>query len=269
MKNKYLLVLFLAFFSISLYAQNFDQTHSLWTELLQKNIKLINNKSTSQVDYQGFKNAQAQLTAYTKSLSAVSREDFNSFSKNAQLAFLINAYNAFTVELILNKYPNLSSIKDLGGIFQSPWKKKDFQLFGKETSLDEIEHETIRKTGVYDDPRIHFAVNCASIGCPLLREEAYIENRLDSQLNEQAQRFLTDKTRNRFNHEKNQFEISKIFSWYKEDFQKGYKKINSLEDFLANNAYLFSSSPQIQAQIKEKKFLIDFLEYDWKLNSKK
>ncbi|MGD8911013.1 MAG: DUF547 domain-containing protein, partial [Chromatiales bacterium] len=93
-----------------------------------------------------------------------------------------NPYNAFTIELILTKYPGIESIKELGGLFRSPWKRRFFTLLGERRHLDNLEQDMIRAFGVFDEPRIHFALNCASIGCPMLRNEAYVAERLDLQL---------------------------------------------------------------------------------------
>jgi hypothetical protein len=107
---------------------------------------------------------------------------------------LINAYNAYTVELILTKYPKLESIRDLGSLVTKPWGIKNIPLLGTTMTLDNIEHDTLRAKGRFDDPRVHFAVNCASIGCPMLREEAFVPERLEAQLEEQALRFMSVST---------------------------------------------------------------------------
>jgi Protein of unknown function, DUF547 len=149
------------------------------------------------------------------------------------MAFLINAYNAFTVELILTKYPGLASIKDLGSMFSSPWKPKWIPLLGGKVSLDDIERGMLRERGRFDDPRVHFGVNCASIGCPPLREEAFVAERLDAQLDEQALRFMSDRTRNRFDAAARRLELSKIFDWYGDDFNLGHRGIASLPAFMS------------------------------------
>lgn len=118
-------------------------------------------------------------------MSRVDQLEFDQWSTRQQLAFLINAYNAWTVELILEKWPDIDSIKDLGGIFSSPWRKEFISLLGEKRSLDNIEHDLIRGSGRYQDPRIHFAVNCASIGCPALRAEAYTGAKINQQLDQQ------------------------------------------------------------------------------------
>ena len=192
------------------------------------------------------------------------------------ISFLINAYNAFTVQLILTKYPDLKSIKDTGGTFSSPWKQKFFKLFGQDAFLDQVEHETLRKKGVYDEPRVHYAVNCASVGCPALREEAFTADKLDAQLEEQARRFLSDRSRNRYNVQNQAIEVSKFFDWFKEDWQSGYKGIGkeqspvtSREQYFGKYAALLSDKPEEQKLIADGKVSIRFLDYDWNLNDAK
>nr|MCU0919333.1 DUF547 domain-containing protein [Burkholderiaceae bacterium] len=146
----------------------FDHSHAAWTALLRKHVRLVRGGQATQVAYAGFAADRAVLKTYLDSLSAVAPAAFSDWSKPERQAFLINAYNAFTVELILTKYPDLKSIKDLGSLLSSPWKPKWIPLLGGKVSLDDIEHAMLRKRGDYDDPRVHFAVNCASIGCPAL-----------------------------------------------------------------------------------------------------
>jgi len=168
------------------------------------------------------------------------------------------------VELILTKYPDLESIKDLGSFFQSPWKKRFFSLLGKTRSLDEVEHELIRGSGRYNDPRIHFAVNCASIGCPALRVEAYNGRDLQRQLQEATDLFLSDSTRNRYKN--NRLEVSSLFKWYKGDFEKGWRGITSLGGFLADHRRALGLDEQAAARAADNKIDISYLKYNWKLN---
>ncbi|MFZ5559053.1 MAG: DUF547 domain-containing protein [Pseudomonadota bacterium] len=245
----------------------FDHSHAAWSTLLRKHVVLVNGAKASQADYGGFARDRAALKAYLDSLSAVTEVEFDSWTKPRQLAFLINAYNAFTVELILTKYPDLKSIRDLGNpVFNSPWKQKFFSLLGDQRHLDWIEHEVIRRPGVYDDPRIHFAVNCASVGCPMLREEAFVAERLDAQLEEQTRRFLADRTRNRYNPATGKLEVSEIFKWYGKDFESGYLGITSLRQFLGKYADLLADAPADRARITEGRAPIDYTEYAWALN---
>jgi len=188
-------------------------SHRAWTELLGKHVVLIDQGRASRVAYADLQTDSGRLQNYLQGLSAVSQAEFTEWSKNDGLAFLINAYNAFTLKLILTRYSKLESIKDLGSLLRSPWKQRFFTLLGQEQSLDDIEHETMRKPGAFDDPRVHMAVNCASIGCPMLREEAYVGTRLDAQLDDQVRRFLSDRTRNRYSAASNALEVSSIFKW--------------------------------------------------------
>lgn len=247
-------------------AQAFDTRHAAWTTLLQRHVRLLRGGQASQVHYAGAAGERPALKAYLDSLSAVTPATFQGWAGPAQMAFLINAYNAFTVELILTKYPALKSIKDLGSFLSSPWKPKWVPLLGQQVSLDDIEHGMLRARGRYDDPRIHFAVNCASIGCPMLREEAFTAERLDAQLDEQARRFLADRTRNRWNARRGRLEVSKIFDWYGEDFTLGHRGIRSLPGYLAGFADLLADEAAARDRIRAGQVEIAFLDYDWALN---
>ena len=244
----------------------FDHSHAAWTALLKKHVKLIDGGKASALRYAGMAQDQAALKAYTASLSAVPAASFDGWSKAQRMAFLINAYNAFTVELILTRYPKLESIKDLGSLVSNPWKQKFIPLLGSTLSLDGIEHENLRARGRYDDPRIHFAVNCASIGCPMLREEAFVAERLDAQLDEQVQRFLGDRSRNRYNPASGKLEVSKIFDWYGDDFKQGHRGISSLAGFLGPHADLLADAPADREKIRKEVAAVAFLDYNWKLN---
>ena len=238
-------------------AQGFDHSHKSWDALLKKNVVLIDGGKASQVRYAEFAKDRAALKGYLDSLSKVPEAEFNGWPKEQRMAFLINAYNAFTVEKILTRYPNLKSIRDFGTVFGNPWKDKFFTLFGRESFLDQIEHETLRKPGAYNEPRVHYAVNCASLGCPMLREEAYTADKLERQLDEQATRFLSDRSRNRFAAGK--LEVSKIFDWFKEDF--GVR-----EQYFARYAKLLAETPDGQKLVADGRAPLTFLDYDWTLN---
>jgi hypothetical protein len=248
-------------------AAEFD--HSVWNGLLQNHVQMINHGQASQVDYGGFLQKRAVLHTYLSQLSAVSANEFSTWSKPERLAFLINAYNAYTVDLILTRYPKLDSIKDLGSLLQSPWKKSYVPLFGKMLSLDDIEHGMIRKPGDYNEPRIHFAVNCASIGCPGLLNEAYIGSKLEAQLETVTRAFLADRSRNRYNATTGRLEVSKIFDWYREDFERGWKGWHKLDQFFTHYADSLTDTPEAKASIIPGSIKIKFLDYDWALNKKK
>jgi hypothetical protein len=241
----------------------FDASYLAWDGLLKKHVRWLPDNKQSRVDYAGFQRDRAELKKVLDGLSAVPKAEFDSWPREQRMAFLVNAYNAFTVELILTRYPELKSIKDLGSFVQSPWKKKFFRLLGDERHLDWIEHEQLRP--LYNDPRVHAAVNCASIGCPALRNEAFTSARLEAQLEDGLQRFLADRTRNRVRD--GQLEVNAIFKWFKEDFEKGHKGFAKVEDVFAKYASQLSDKPEEQARLRDKALPVSHLEYDWSLNA--
>jgi len=248
-------------------AEPFDHEHATWNLLVKNNVHWNLNRTASLVNYAGFQKTHDFLKRYLFSLSAVTRTEFDTFRREQQLAFLINAYNAFTVELILTEYPEVTSIKELGSLFSSPWKRKFFLLLGESQNLDGIEHELIRGSGRYDEPLIHFAVNCASIGCPALLDEAFVAEKLDQQLLESTERFLSDRSRNRFDARTGTLEISSIFDWYAEDFSKGWRGYDSLHDFFRTHADWITDDAESVENLKEAGLRIEFLDYDWSLNT--
>lgn len=239
--------------------------HATWETLLQKNISAIDNGNSTAVNYAAFKSERAKLKSYLDQLGKVSQAEFDAWSTSKQLAFLINAYNAWTVEFILTKYPDLDSIKDLGSFFNSPWDKEFIPLFGKTISLNDIEHGLIRGSDRYNDPRIHFAVNCASIGCPALLEEAYTGDKLEQQLTDQTIRFLADTSRNYI--KGNNFYMSSIFKWYGDDFEKGFRGTKSIQSFVSLYADVLTLTDAQKAALNKASLKIKFLDYDWNLNA--
>ncbi|HJS76420.1 MAG TPA: DUF547 domain-containing protein [Burkholderiales bacterium] len=241
-------IFLVALLMLALPAWAFDRSHKSWDAMLKKHVILLEGGKASQVNYQGMAKERAALTEYLHSLSRVGEQEFGAWSRGEQVAFLINAYNAYTVEKILARYPDIKSIWDFGKFFGNPFRDEFFTLLGRSMSLDGIEHGILRKR--YREPRIHYAVNCASIGCPMLREEAYVAARLDEQLEEQARRFLSDRTRNRFRD--GRLEVSKIFDWYKEDFEPR-------EEYFARYAGVLGMPAGASPRLV-------FLDYDWALN---
>gem|GEM_PF-174401 len=257
------LSLFLIFIASSAFA--FDHSHAAWDALLKQHVHWNADGVASRVDYAALQKNPAGFNGYLQKLSAVSESEYARWSKPQQLSFLINAYNAFTIELILTRYPDLTSIKDLGSFFSSPWKKEFFILLGKERSLDDLEQGMIRQPGVFNEPRIHVALVCASIGCPGLRNEAFIAERLDEQLEDSLHRFLSDRSRNRYNPETDKLEVSKIFDWYGEDFV-GFRGHPSVASFLGDYAELLAADPNDRLRLKAGDIPLEFLDYDWRLN---
>lgn len=254
-------------------AQNrHDHGYAAWTALLRKHVRVAADGNSSRVDYRGFAADRARLHAFLKTLSAVGADDYASWSKPQQFAFLANTYNAFTVEKILTRYPNLKSIRDFGLVFGNPWTDRFFTLLGRPQHLDGIEHEWMRAPGVFDDPRVHVAVNCASIGCPMLDREAFTAEKLDAQLEDLMRRFLSDRTRNRYDPRTKTLELSQLFDWYADDFRKGgvsflgYPGFASLAELGARYADQLADTDADRAALRAGSAPIRFVEYDWSLN---
>lgn len=247
-------------------AHAFDHSHAVWDELLKRHVILLAEGNASRVDYAGMQADQSVLDRYLDGLSAVSLNEYQAWNRPQRLAFLINAYNAFTVKLILTAYPDISSIKDLGSLFRSPWKRRFFSLLGERRHLDNLEQDLMRAPGVFDEPRIHFALNCASIGCPMLRNEAYTGMRLDEQLEDALGRFLSDRERNHFDTADNTLWVSKIFDWYEEDFTLGAAEDNGIKVIFSRFAERLADEQAARRRLREGDYRIDFLDYDWRLN---
>ncbi|MCR8921873.1 DUF547 domain-containing protein [Dasania sp. GY-MA-18] len=241
--------------------------HTAWDKLLKENIQTQDGGKSTTIDYQAMMRDKDKLTQYLNMLAGITEPQFNLWSKQQQLAFLINAYNAATVALILTAWPDIESIKELGSWYSSPWSKEFIPLLGKTRTLDDIEHNLIRGAGRYNDPRIHFAVNCASIGCPALRAEAYDGDKLDKQLDQQTLLFLSDSKRNYIDGET--IKLSSIFKWYREDFEKGWRGFFRLEDFLLAHAAEMGISKDLVEKLRTADADIDFIAYDWRLNAKR
>lgn len=185
-------------------------------------------------------------------------------AREEQLAFLINAYNAWTVKLILDEYPGIESIRNIGFFPGAAWRRKIVVLFGDRISLDDLEHDMIRDWPQYREPRIHFAVNCAAIGCPPLRVEAYEGATLNQQLEANTSLFLADRNRNYL--EGDTLYVSRIFDWYQEDFEKGWQGVDSVEQFLVQYAEELGLSAQHVEDLLSGTIKIRHLRYDWGLN---
>lgn len=210
-------------------------SHDSWDKLLRKHVS-----SSGKVNYKSFKSDKIALESYIKLLQDNPLQD--SWNKNKKMAYWINAYNAFTIKLIVDNYP-ISSITKLDG--GKPWDKKWIKLGGKTYSLNNIENDILRPQ--YKDARIHFAVNCAAKSCPTLLNRAWTASNLNANFEKQATAFINNANFNKIS-EKN-IEVSKIFEWYAVDF-------GDLITYL--NKY---SRTKIKSNAK-----INYMEYDWNLN---
>jgi hypothetical protein len=220
-------------------------SHEQWDQLVSEHVT-----SEGWVDYKGFMGDSPALKEYLQTLSSTPPDE--NWSREEKIAYWLNVYNAFVIQLIINHYP-VESIKDIGPALAIPTVNDvftlDYIIIGnEEISLNDVEHNILREM---DEPRIHFAVNCASISCPKLRDEAYTAEKLDLQLDDQAHYFLNESEKNELSADR--VEISKIFSWFSEDFTRQGSVIDYLNKF---------SEVEINPDAD-----IDYKDYDWALNS--
>lgn len=215
------------------YPEKFN--HNRWNTLLSKNVTKNGN-----VDYKAFKNNPLELQVYIDNLThSLPTEDWD---KNDKLAYWINAYNALTIDLIIRNYPT-KSIKDI----KDPWDQRLWKFGSKWQNLNDIEHKILRNM---NEPRIHFAIVCASVSCPKLQNEAFTALNIEAQLVKATNEFLNDTSKNKLSEDR--IQLSKLFKWFKKDFENS----GSLIDFL--NLYT-----DIKISSKAKK---SFMDYNWNLN---
>jgi hypothetical protein len=218
--------------------------HTLLGDLLAKHVR------DGVVDYAGIKAEEKKLDQY---LSVLENTDPDALGREEQFAFYINAYNAWTIKLILTGYPGVKSIKDLGSLFQSPWKKEIARINGRALTLDDIEHKILRPT--FKDPRVHFAINCAAKSCPPLLPEPYRGETLDSQLNRVTRDFINTPGNHRL--EGDTLWVNSIFKWFAEDFNDD-----------PGGFYRKYAQGDLKRILEEKRdrLRVKFLDYDWSLN---
>lgn len=247
---RYFLLIFTATLSLNLLStaraqSGFDQSHSDFSEVLQKYV------SAGSVDYKGLKSDPSGLKSYLAKTSAVSKEEFDTWPRENQLAFLINVYNAETLDLVQENYP-VTSIKEIAKDSGGPWEQPVVELWGDKITLNALEHEIIRKN--YPEPRIHFALVCAAKGCPVLINEPYVGEKLKSQLDSRTKIFLKDTQKNSIDPGKKVVKLSPLFDWFSEDF---VKESGSVIAFV--NPYMGGGiTPE---------YKIEYTHYDWTLNA--
>ncbi len=221
----------------------FDHTHAGLNEVLKTYVN-----SEGMVNYGALKVNRYALDGYLEKTGAISETAFKGWTRDQRLAFLINVYNAETLQLIIDNYP-VKSIKKIGSLFGQPWDVESVTLFGKKTTLNHIEHKILRPK--YKEPRVHFVIICAAMGCPPLRNEAFVPENLDEQLDARGRVFLGQKNKNKVDGKI--LYLSPIFDWFTEDFTEN----GSLQDFV---------TPFFASDIKGRKFKIKYTSYDWSLN---
>jgi len=226
-----------------------DPTHRAWSEIVARRVV------DGRVDYAGIRrDDEAALNAYLTTLSGACGEDYAAWPQTDKLAFWLNAYNAYTVRLILDHYP-LGSIRDIGWLPGAAFRMNFIPMIGLRgelISLDDIEHRVLRAH--FNEPRIHFALVCAARSCPPLREEAYQGAIIDRQLDLQGRRFLADADKNRVDPAARTLYLSRIFKWFSADFTR-------------NGALISFVAPYLElAPADGAGFSIKYLPYDWSLN---
>lgn len=237
----------LTFMAVS--AAGFDHAHPAFARVLDQFV------STNGVDYSALKARPLDLNTYLDEIARVTEAEFKSWSEAQQLALLINLYNAATLKLVIEHHP-VTSIRKIGGWFKSPWALPVVRLWGQTNSLDWLEHGIIRPR--YAEPRIHFGVVCAAKGCPPLRTEPFVADRLDAQLDEQTRQFLRQGDKNRLDVATRTLHLSPIFKWYREDFETDG---DDLPKFL--RPYFDEAEARV---LDDPRLRIRFTSYDWSLN---
>lgn len=253
--NKALMIMLLII--TSNFAQSPD--HSIFTKLMKQ------YNFNGNLDYKGLVEDK-KLNEYLTILSGTDTESLKNDSE--KIAFWINVYNAFTIKAIVDNYP-IESINDLhtggriiGHIFSTTIWDDDFIIINdKEYSLNDVEHKILRKN--FKEPRIHFAIVCASISCPQLRSEAFNAHDLEEQLQDQASQFFNDETKNRFDVKNRTANLSKILDWFEEDFGENDEEVLAFVSKYVNNKL----SLEIKQNIEE--WSIEYLDYNWNLNDYK
>ena len=218
--------------------------HSSYDQLLRKHVS-----ETGAVSYTGLAKERKTLQQYIKSIE---RADFSKYGREELLALIINAYNALTLDWIIDNWP-LESIRDT----HKPWKEKRHKVGGATVSLDFLEHQLLRVPELFTEPRIHFGVNCASKGCPPLRNEAYVGSKVRDQLEDATVKALRQK--GQLEVRDGRVWVSMIFSWFGDDFRRGE---SNLATFLIPRA----PAPAAKILREEGEGSIRYLDYDWSLN---
>lgn len=239
----------------------FDHTHARWTEVLEAHVR------GDGVDYKKLKSDHAKLDEYLASLETVMPEEFAGWDREHQYAFWIDAYNAYTLKRVVDAYP-IESVKDIVDDDKKELWDQEFIPLGKlfpeagdrKLTLNDVENRILRPK--FKDARVHAAVNCASRGCPPLLPEAFVADRLEKQLDAQVAKWLADTSRNRYEREKKRLRVSKIFEWFREDFERDAGSVRS---------WIAARAPEAEREwiAATEDLTIEYLDYSWKLNEAK
>lgn len=267
----YFLAILLIFFGISAHSNPID--HTTYDTLLQKYVE------NGMVDYGSLKTDRGLLINYLEQIESVDPEDFKTWSVNEQKAFWINVYNAITIEGIIRNYPiqyggliartrfPKSSIRQIGKF----WDTVFIKVMGKDLTLNDIEHNILRKE--FDDPRIHFVLVCAAMGCPILENRAFFVEDLDERLDRAAFNFITNPEKVRLDREKNIIYLLSILEWYREDFESSESAGRNFGEYGKKERGVIEFVSRFMSET-DREFIvlnlpkIKYLSYDWSLNEK-
>lgn len=234
-------------------------SYDLYAEVLKRYVD-----DNGRIDYDALKENRESLDQFNQTFGAVPAETYAQWSDQEKIAFLINAYNAFTLQSIIDQTPMKASIRDIPGV----WRIRQFDIAGERKTLDNIEHQTLRVD--FNEPRIHMALVCAAISCPVLRTEPYTGAKLDEQLEDQVNQFLNSPQGFRIDRDQNKVYLSSIFQWFGDDWKASYTPENGFSGNDAERAVLnFVSqymTPSDRTYLETGEYEIVYLDYDWSLN---
>jgi hypothetical protein len=248
-----------------------------WTyDGLRSALEMVDNNGL--VDYRRLKANREPLDQFASRLADLDPQTFAAWGSTDRMSLWINAYNGLTLIAILDNYPIQSSflaslrfpknsIRQISGV----WDRLEFEIMGRPATLDQIEHEILRRE--FDDPRIHFALVCAAMGCPPLRNEPYLGDRLGDQLDDQVRQFLENSEKFRIDRSTNTVYLSKILDWYGEDFSTQSEDSTYFRDHGSEERAVlrFISeylSPEDRTYLRKGTYRLRYLEYDWSLNER-
>lgn len=216
------------------------------------------------VDYKALKENRADLDGFIGELAGLTLEEYDEMDRDEKMAMWINAYNGITLRSIIDAYP-VASIKDIDGV----WESKRWRVAGKKVTLSDIEHNILRPD--YDDPRVHFAINRASVGCPPLLNKPFLSEILDRQLDDVAKAFVNNPDRNKINPHINVVSTTEIFKWFKEDFISRYDPVEYADLDPADGAalkFIFSYADESIFEFIDESadWTVEYIPCDWSLN---
>jgi hypothetical protein len=251
----------------------FSHEHTILDNLMKQHVK------NGLMDYRSLQQNAAELNRYLEELASVSQSEYTSWNRNQKLAFLINAYNAYTMQSIIQAYP-VRSIRRIPNV----WDQQTHVIAGVQMSLDQLEHGIMRGQrdqlqGIpgwmrdsFNEPRIHMALNCASKGCPPFPPGAFKPYVLDRQLHIQSQQFVNSSEHVQLDPRSGVVRISELLKWFGEDFIPVYAnrgvitRSNRTEQAILNFIYRYISHPQKKAYLQNATYQVQYKAYDWSLN---